>query len=93
MSVIIEVVFCTKILVNSILVELERIMDYAGAGLERFHCVAILCYVTLSKKMIPLYLYPYLFRCCTSCMCEYMSKVECFHSDAYNFFEMKNHCK
>jgi len=38
------------VLVNGILVELEGIMDYAGAGLERFHCVAILCYVTPSYK-------------------------------------------
>ena len=31
-----EVVFYTKLLVNDILVELERILDYAGVGLERF---------------------------------------------------------
>ena len=35
---IIELVFYTKALVNDILVGLERILDYAGAGLERFYC-------------------------------------------------------
>ena len=34
-----EVVFYTKVLVNDILVGLERILDYAGVGLERFHCI------------------------------------------------------
>ena len=33
-----EVVFYTKVLVNDILVGLERILDYAGIGLERFVC-------------------------------------------------------
>ena len=33
-----EVVFYTKVLVNDILVGLERILDYAGVGLERFNC-------------------------------------------------------
>ena len=31
-------VFYTKVLVNDILVRLERILDYAGVGLERFNC-------------------------------------------------------
>ena len=31
-----EVVFYTKMLVNDISVGLERILDYAGVGLERF---------------------------------------------------------
>ena len=30
-----EVVFYTKVLVNDILVRLERILDYAGVGLKR----------------------------------------------------------
>ena len=34
-----EVVFYTKVLVNDILVGLERILDYAGVGLERFDCM------------------------------------------------------
>ena len=29
------------VLVNNILVELERILDYAGVGLERFDCTCI----------------------------------------------------
>ena len=33
-----EVVLYTKVLVNDILVRLERILDYAGVGLERFNC-------------------------------------------------------
>ena len=33
-----EVVFYTKVLVNKILVRLERIVDYVGVRLERFHC-------------------------------------------------------
>ena len=32
------VVFYTKVLVNDILVRLDRILDYAGVGLERFDC-------------------------------------------------------
>ena len=34
-----EVVFYTKVLVNDILVRLERILDYTGVGLERFDCM------------------------------------------------------
>ena len=34
-----EIVFCTKVLVNDILVGLERILDYVGVGLERFDCI------------------------------------------------------
>ena len=33
-----EVVFYTKVLVNDILVGLERIVDYTGGGLEKFDC-------------------------------------------------------
>ena len=33
-----EVVFYTKVLVHDILVGLERILDCAGVGLERFDC-------------------------------------------------------
>ena len=31
-----------KVLVNDILVELERILDYAGVGLERFNCIMMI---------------------------------------------------
>ena len=34
-----EVVFYTKMLVNDIWVRLERILDYAGVGFERFDCM------------------------------------------------------
>jgi len=33
-----EVVFYLKVLVNDILVGLERILDYTGVGLETFDC-------------------------------------------------------
>ena len=33
-----EVVFYTKVLVNDILVGLERILDHAGVRLEKFNC-------------------------------------------------------
>ena len=36
-----EVVFYTKLLVNDILVGIERILDYAGVGLERFGCTSL----------------------------------------------------
>ena len=31
--------FYTKVLLNDILVRLDRILDYAGVGLERFDCI------------------------------------------------------
>ena len=34
-----EVVFYTKVLVNDILVRLQRTLDYAGVGLERSDCI------------------------------------------------------
>ena len=34
-----EVVFYTKVLVNDILVRLQRTLDYTGVGLERFDCM------------------------------------------------------
>ena len=34
-----EVVFYTNVLVNDILVRLERILDYTGVRLERFNCI------------------------------------------------------
>ena len=44
-----EVVFYTKVLVNDILVGLERILDYAGVGLERLDCI---CFIHFSFKII-----------------------------------------
>ena len=34
--------FYTKVLVNDNLVGLERILDYAGIGLERFDCITFI---------------------------------------------------
>ena len=36
---IVNVVFYTKVLVNNILIGLERILDYAGVGLKKFDCM------------------------------------------------------
>ena len=38
MHQITDVFFLHKVLVNDILVRLERILGYAGVGLERFNC-------------------------------------------------------
>ena len=44
-----EVVFYTKLLVNDILVRLERILDYTGVGLERF--IFIFLFVNFKKHV------------------------------------------
>ena len=35
-----EVVFYTKVLINDILVGLERMLDYIGVGLDRYDCTS-----------------------------------------------------
>ena len=42
----------TKVLVNDILVGLERILDYAGVGLEKFDCRAVIYSNKSSMKVI-----------------------------------------
>ena len=43
-----EVVFYTKVLVNNILVGLDKILDYAGVRLERLDCnTYIIYYISL----------------------------------------------
>ena len=45
-----EIVFYAKVLVNDILVGLERILDYTGVGLERFNCNNFAC---ICNSMFP----------------------------------------
>ena len=40
-------------LVNDILVGLERILDYAGVGLERFICIMMTMYLSMLSPYFP----------------------------------------
>ena len=42
-----------KVLVNDILVGLERIMDYTGVGLERFNCIVMIMYLSMLSPYSP----------------------------------------
>ena len=46
-----EVVFYAKVLVNDILVRLERILDYTDVRLERFDYTPLHCYITSYKRV------------------------------------------